>query len=74
MTPQLIRNRILLFQIMVLISFVILTVQLWRLQVISGENYQLRSTENRIAFEDIDAPRGVIYDRKSRILVRRQPL
>lgn len=74
MTPQLIRNRILLFQIVVLISFVILTVQLWRLQVVSGENYQLLSTENKLASEDIDAPRGVIYDRKGRILVRNRPL
>ena len=59
MTSQLIRNRIFLFQIVVLISFAMLTVQLWRLQVLDSENYQLLSTENRIAFEDIDAPRLV---------------
>ncbi len=74
MTQQFIRQRILLFQIVVLICFVILSIQLWRLQIIGGENYQTLSKENRITSEKIDAARGVIYDRKGRILVRNRPL
>ena len=73
MTPSLIRKRILLFQVVILLTFVLLSVQLWHLQILGGADYQLLSKENSAAFENIDAPRGVIYDRKGRILVRNAP-
>ena len=73
MSAELIRQRIILFQILILLSFVVLTVQLWNIQILSGENYQVLAKENRIKSETLNAPRGVIYDRRGRILVRNRP-
>lgn len=73
MTDRLLRQRLILFQALVLGAFVVLAVQLWRIQILEGSKYQLQSRENSIGFEIIDAPRGVIYDRDGSILVRNRP-
>ncbi|MGB0388220.1 MAG: penicillin-binding protein 2 [Ardenticatenaceae bacterium] len=70
MTPRVIGQRIFLFQFIILLGFGILSLQLWRIQIVGDADLELRSKENRVGFEDIEAPRGVIYDRKGRILVR----
>ncbi len=65
MTDRLVRQRAFLFQCVVLLSFVVLAVQLWRLQILEGSKYRLQSEQNSVAFQTIDAPRGVIYDRRA---------
>ena len=74
MTDRLVRQRAFLFQCVVLLSFVVLAVQLWRIQILEGSKYRLQSEQNSVAFQTIDAPRGVIYDRQGQILVRNRPL
>lgn len=73
MTARLLRQRLFLFQALVVLAFMALAVQLWWIQIIEGSKYQLQSRENSVGFEIIDAPRGVIYDRDGSILVRNRP-
>jgi penicillin-binding protein 2 len=73
MNHSLLRQRLILFQAIVVLAFVLLAVQLWRIQILEGSAYQLQSRENSVGFEIIDAPRGVIYDRDGSILVRNRP-
>jgi penicillin-binding protein 2 len=48
-------------------------VRLFTLQVFEGTKNLQRSEGNRISFVKIQAPRGVIYDRNGKILVRNKP-
>jgi penicillin-binding protein 2 len=57
-------------RIVVVLVFGVLAVRLWQLQMVQGQEYRLRADTNRFRVEAIDAPRGVIYDREGRILVR----
>lgn len=65
--------RIVLFQILILGAFAVLGVQLWRLQILQTQGYQSQADANRFRLVAIDAPRGVIYDRQGRLLVRNVP-
>jgi len=65
--------RIVLLQILVLVAFAVLTAQLWRLQILRTQGYQSQADANRFRLVSIDAPRGVIYDRQGRLLVRNTP-
>src|SRR5207247_2145668 len=51
----------------------ILVVRLWQVQVLQGASYLRQSEENRIRDYTLTAPRGIIYDRKGRPLVRTRP-
>ena len=59
--------------IVVLIAFSALILRLWFLQIIDGSKYRSKSEKNRIQLKDIFPPRGIIYDRKGRILVQNRP-
>jgi penicillin-binding protein 2 len=73
MNLRLVQIRVLAFRIIVTVSFVVLSLQLWRLQIVEGEQYRLRADDNRLSSISIDAPRGIIYDRQGTILVRNRP-
>ncbi len=47
--------------------------RLWYLQVLHGANYRYQSEHNRIRFEEIPAPRGLIFDRYGVPLVENRP-
>ncbi len=66
-------KRIALYRAVVLIAFLALVAQLWRLQMVQGEYYQEAADVNRFRLEAEPAPRGVIYDRRGYLLVRNQP-
>ncbi len=55
------------------LAFLILTARLVQLQFIEGEKYMLLADHNRFRLISVNAPRGVIYDREHRILVRNVP-
>ena len=55
------------------LSFLVLIVVLWHMQVIKGEDYLRLSANNRIRLVKISAPRGLIYDRHHRILADNRP-
>ncbi|MCX8033032.1 MAG: penicillin-binding protein 2 [Thermoleophilia bacterium] len=49
--------------------FAVLAFRLWYLQILSGDEYSGSATVNRVRTVMVEAPRGVIYDRKGRVLV-----
>lgn len=69
----LLRRRIWLLQGFIILAFAILTVQLWRLQVVEGSYYQEQAEGNRLRLSTLTPSRGVIYDRSGRLLVRNEP-
>jgi penicillin-binding protein 2 len=54
--------------------FLVLIGQLWRLQMVRGEYYQQAADINRFRLEHESGPRGVIYDRRGYLLARNKPL
>ena len=61
------------FRILAIIFFTFIIVRLWNLQVASSEEYQRSADRNRFRLVQVDAPRGIIYDRNERVLVRNVP-
>lgn len=54
-------------------ALVILAAAFFRLQIIAGGQYVLRSEENRFRAISIPAPRGTIYDRHGRVIAENVP-
>jgi penicillin-binding protein 2 len=67
------RTRFLGFRIVILCAFATVALKLWGLQVTSAERYRDSADQNRFRLVSIDAPRGIIYDRFGRIMVRNVP-
>ena len=57
----------------VLILLVFVAASFLRLQIFSGEQYALRSSENRLRTITVPAPRGTIYDRYGRAIADNVP-
>lgn len=57
----------------VMLAFVVLSLQLWRLQIVEGSRYQQQAEENRVRVVSVSARRGVIYDREGGLLVANKP-
>ena len=54
-------------------AIVVLFVRLFYLQVIQGDEFRRLSTTNRIRLQNIEPPRGIIFDRKGVVLVDNRP-
>lgn len=67
------RIRFLVLRAAVLLSFLILLGQLWRMQIVEGKRYQQWAESNRLRLTSIPAPRGIIYDRNGTMLVQNVP-
>ncbi|MCL5960265.1 MAG: penicillin-binding protein 2, partial [Chloroflexi bacterium] len=65
--------RFIAFRVFVVILFLILSGQLWKLQVVEGKRYQQKAERNRLRMMTVPSPRGVIYDRNKTLLVRNIP-
>ena len=65
--------RIAFYQLLVVAAVVILAARLWRLQILHAQDYVVQADSNRFRLVSMQAPRGVIYDRKGRLLVRNVP-
>ena len=63
-----------LFRAAVIIAFGILVAQLWRLQIVEGQQLRQRADSNRVRVSPISPPRGVIYDRKGTIAASNAPI
>ena len=48
-------------------------IRLWRLQIVEADRYRAWADQNRFRLVSTEALRGVIYDRRGRILVRNIP-
>ncbi len=66
-------SKITIFRIIIVLLFSLLALQTWRLQIVQGEESRESANRNRFRLVSIPAPRGVIYDRQGRLLVRNIP-
>ncbi|UCE72166.1 MAG: hypothetical protein JSU99_02340, partial [Nitrospiraceae bacterium] len=57
----------------VIALFVLFVLRLWYLQIIRGDDYSKIDERNRIRIVEIPAPRGIIYDRNGKPLVKNIP-
>lgn len=63
------RSRIQLFQLPVVLGFLVLIFRLFYLQVIKGEELRRFSEANRLKKEKVIAARGKIYDRNGKVII-----
>jgi len=66
-------RRLKIVTLFVMAVFSILTLRLWSLQVLNGPNYRVQSENNRIHLQDIPPVRGMIFDRRGKLLVDNRP-
>jgi penicillin-binding protein 2 len=66
-------RKIFVWTYIVIFIFVIFLLRLWDLQVVKGGEYKKIAERNRLRIIEIPAPRGIIYDRNGKALVRNIP-
>jgi penicillin-binding protein 2 len=66
-------SRFLVFALVVVLAVGTLTARLFYLQITNGTEYAAISNRQRTVDEPIPAPRGYIYDRRGRLLVKNVP-
>lgn len=62
-----------LFRAALILLFLFLGLRLYELQVVRGEEYRRRADDNRFDLVEMQALRGVMYDRNGSILTRNRP-
>ncbi|HXK32506.1 MAG TPA: penicillin-binding protein 2 [Dehalococcoidia bacterium] len=62
-----------LFRASIVVAFVVLAIQLGRLQLVRGDEYRQRAELNQLRVEAVVPPRGLIYDRNGVQLVENVP-
>jgi penicillin-binding protein 2 len=72
-TSEWFNQRIVGVVLVVLAAFAVLFVRLFYLQVVEGREYRRLSEINSIRLHDIDAPRGLMFDRQGQMLVDNRP-
>jgi len=65
--------RIALLQLLVVLCFSILLMQLWKLQIVEGHTFRQQADINRLRVSQVAAPRGIIYDRNHKIVAANTP-
>ncbi len=66
-------DRIKILYLCIFLLFLVVATRLWYVQIFKGDYYYILSTKNRIRYENIYAPRGIIRDVKGRILAENLP-
>lgn len=61
------------FSILVVLVFSMITLRFYYLQIIKGPYYRGLSENNRLDLVSIRAPRGIIFDRRQRVMVSNRP-
>ena len=67
------KRRYIGFQIVLVLMFVVLAAQLYRMQIVEGQNYNDQAKGNRERLITVKADRGIIYDRTGVRLVANNP-
>ncbi len=62
-----------LFRAAIVLVFFIFVARLWHFQIVQGAVYRIKADRNRYRLVNIEAPRGVIYDRNYNVLARNRP-
>lgn len=66
-------EKVLISAYLIIALFFILTIRIWQLQILQGNEYRKLSEENRLRIVRVAAPRGIIYDRTGIPLVKNTP-
>lgn len=66
-------EKVLISAYLIIALFFILTIRIWQLQILQGNEYRKLSEENRLRIVRVAAPRGIIYDRNGTPLVKNTP-
>lgn len=72
--PRELRNRVPYVIFILTVSFLILLLRFWYLQVFKGEEFRELSENNRIRLVRVNPFRGIIYDRNGDVLVENRPV
>lgn len=72
-SKEIIRKRLNDFFILMIICFIIITINLWYLQIIKGQEFEQRAINNCIRSLVEEAPRGEVYDHQGKLLVTNRP-
>ena len=67
------QRRVMVMAAVVGLALLVIVVQLWYLQVISGDHFREASDKNRMRVRPVAAPRGILYDRHHVPLVDNRP-
>lgn len=65
--------RFTVLRLLIVLGFVVLSAQLWRLQVVEGAGYRQQADTNRLRVVSVPASRGILYDRRGVLLARNIP-
>ena len=66
--------RVAAIQVLAFILLAVLGARLYYLQIVKGDYYSEKAENQRVRLIPIPAPRGVIFDRKGKILVDSRPI
>lgn len=73
MSSENFKKRIIYTGYLIMIVFSIFFMRLWQLQVLEGKRYREVTESNKIKALNIASPRGIIYDRNGKALVKNGP-
>ena len=73
-TSQNLRARLRFIQVLVILMLGLLSIRLYVLQIVRGDRYSEIAENQRRRRLPIPAPRGVIFDRESRVIVDSRPI
>src|SRR4051812_24975036 len=59
--------------VLISLTFCLLAVRLWQLQGVEGDSFRALSENNRLRLKRTPPLRGVIYDRRMRVMVDNRP-
>ena len=65
--------RVLVFAFFVVCALVLVVARLIQVQLVHGQEYRAAAQANQIRLIPVDAPRGLIYDRTGKVIVRSRP-
>ncbi len=68
-----VRKRVVFTGYLIVFVFSVFFLRLWQLQVLEGKRYRHVTENNKIKALNIAAPRGIIYDRNGKALVKNGP-
>lgn len=64
------RGKLIIFRVLIVLVFAVLTARLWRMQIVQGEQYTALAERNRFRLVSIPPLRGIISDRWGEVLAR----
>lgn len=70
---DLLQKRISIIAIIIFLFGLVVISRLWFMQIIMGKEFLTKAEENRVRIIEQEAPRGIIYDREGRIMVKNRP-